>query len=242
MLPTRELSTKTSSRVPTARFTWSTRISSSVRLLCISYWPKPFGTAPFSVGPMRTANRSPAFPGEGDGLGEPLGLGLTVGLADGETVGEGDAFGVPVADGEAVGLADGEGETVGEGDAFGVPVAEGDAVGLPVGDAVGLTEGDGDGDPVGLPVGDAVGVPVGDPVGLPVGEPVGLTDGDGLGGGLEPKTPFTRMFPPFRTSQVEPIFTMGTAWPSCVLKRKRASPLPSTKKLPIAALSTNAVN
>ena len=99
MLPAKFPSTTTASGVPVGRFTWLTRTSSSTRLLWISNCANPLGTTPFNVGPLRPANRSPALPGDGEGLGltDGEGLGLTdgegLGLTDGLTDGEGDGDG-----------------------------------------------------------------------------------------------------------------------------------------------------
>jgi hypothetical protein len=232
IVPAATPSTTTVSHVPFPTLTWRTRTSSSVRLLWISYWPKPVGTTPFNVGPVIHAKNSPAL-GEALGLGlglvfgEPVGLGLALGLADGLglALGEaeglglalgladglglalGEADGLGLALGEAEGLADGDGLALGEADGLGLADGLADGDGLALGEADGLTDGEGLGLPEGLPEGDGLGEPDGLPEGL----------GDGLGGWLFEKTPFTRTPAPLRTSAESPTFMIGTCCPSCVL-------------------------
>ena len=90
------------------------------------------------VAPLNTANKLPPF-GEGEGDGEPLGLGL--GEPDGETLGDG----LGLTDGETLGLGLGEplGETLGEGDGEPLGDTDGDGDGEPLGEPLGETDGDG---------------------------------------------------------------------------------------------------
>jgi hypothetical protein len=137
------------------------------------------------------------LPGDGDGLGLPVGdtVGKTVGDTVGETVGDADGLAV----GETVGKT--VGDTVGD--------TLGDADGLTVGKTVGETLGLGDGEPFGLPLG------LGD------GEPFGEPDGEGVGV-TTPKTPETTVVVPFITATVCPLPAGGTFCPLFVSKSRNA--------------------
>src|SRR4028119_826306 len=123
--PTRTLSTSTFSTVPFGRFTFSIlilrrRLPSASRRNSAS----PRGVAPLRLAPTSLISilASNPCPGEGEGLGDAVGLGEGLGDGLGEGLGEGLGVAVGLGDGLAVGL--GLGVAVGLGLGVGVGVCQ----------------------------------------------------------------------------------------------------------------------